>query len=230
RPQPKVKSLETPSKPRFMKGTPAMPQCGFSARTSGLLREIGMPFETVNVLDEASNPGVREAVKEYGQWPTIPQLYVSGQLVGGADIVMEMYEKGELEQMLVIASDGGGASQEAAESSAPGEYATGNIKLIDDSRRPTATALCKALDESFTLLDLRVVDDSAAHEGDAGALEMGLTSESHFTVQMVAPEFSGLTPVQRQQKVYEALSDVMPRIHALSLVTRTPEEAGGEGQ
>ncbi|CAJ1352554.1 unnamed protein product [Effrenium voratum] len=214
----------------FMKGTPAMPQCGFSARTSGLLREIGMPFETVNVLDEASNPGVREAVKEYGQWPTIPQLYVSGQLVGGADIVMEMYEKGELEQMLVIASDGGGASQEAAESSAPGEYATGNIKLIDDSRRPTATALCKALDESFTLLDLRVVDDSAAHEGDAGALEMGLTSESHFTVQMVAPEFSGLTPVQRQQKVYEALSDVMPRIHALSLVTRTPEEAGGEGQ
>ena len=78
----------------FMKGTPAMPQCGFSARTSGLLREIGVPFETVNVLDESSNPGVREAVKEFGQWPTIPQLYVSGKLVGGADIVMEMYQEG----------------------------------------------------------------------------------------------------------------------------------------
>jgi len=215
----------------FMKGTPAMPQCGFSARTSGLLREIGVPFETVNVLDEANNPGVREAVKDFGQWPTIPQLYVSGQLVGGADIVMEMYQKGELEQMLVMANEGAGDSAGSGESSADAtQYTRGDIKLIDDTNRPTATALCKSLDSSFTLVGLKVVDESAAHEGDAGALEMGLTGESHFSVEIVAPEFAGLTPVQRQQKVYESLSGVMSRIHALSLVTRTPEEVGGDGQ
>eukprot|EP00434_Breviolum_minutum_P026280 symbB.v1.2.023227.t1/scaffold2109.1/size89064/4 len=219
----------------FMKGTPAMPQCGFSARTSGLLREIGVPFETVNVLDENNNPGVREAVKEFGQWPTIPQLYVSGQLVGGADIVMEMYQKGELEQMLVMANEGAGSTSEEAsssESETSTQYATGNVQLIDDPNRPTATELCKALDKSFALVDLKVVDDSASHEGDAGALEMGLTSESHFSVNIVSPDFATLSRVQRQQKVYEALSGVMPRIHALSLVTQTPEEinADDDGQ
>ncbi|CAK9042826.1 unnamed protein product [Durusdinium trenchii] len=215
----------------FMKGTPAMPQCGFSARTSGLLREIGVPFETVNVLDEANNPGVREAVKEFGQWPTIPQLYVAGQLVGGADIVMEMYQQGELEQMLVMANEGAGATGDAkGKSSSSAEYATGNVKLIDDPNRPTATDLCRALDKSFALVDLKVVDESAAHEGDAGALEMGLTSESHFSVTIVSPDFASLTRVQRQQKVYEALGGVMPRIHALSLVTRTPEETDDDGQ
>lgn len=215
----------------FMKGTPAMPQCGFSARTSGLLREIGVPFETVNVLDENNNPGVREAVKEFGQWPTIPQLYVSGQLVGGADIVMEMYQKGELEQMLVMANEGAGASGEQPEQNAAGDvpqYATGNVQLIDDPNRPTATELCKALKKNLALVDLKVVDDSAAHEGDAGALEMGLTSESHFSVSIVSPDFATLSRVQRQQKVYEALSGVMPRIHALSLVTQTPEEVNAD--
>eukprot|EP00435_Cladocopium_sp_Y103_P019216 s2770_g4.t1 len=182
----------------FMKGTPAMPQCGFSARTSGLLREIGVPFETVNVLDENNNPGVREAVKEFGQWPTIPQLYVSGQLVGGADIVMEMYQKGELEQMLVMANEGAGASGEEVEQNAARdapEYATGNVQLIDDPNRPTATELCKALNKNLALVDLKVVDDSAAHEGDAGALEMGLTSESHFSVSIVSPDFATLSRV-----------------------------------
>eukprot|EP00913_Durusdinium_trenchii_P026795 g25135.t1 len=192
----------------------------------------GVPFETVNVLDEANNPGVREAVKEFGQWPTIPQLYVAGQLVGGADIVMEMYQQGELEQMLVMANEGAGATGDAkGKSSSSAEYATGNVKLIDDPNRPTATDLCRALDDkSFALVDLKVVDESAAHEGDAGALEMGLTSESHFSVTIVSPDFASLTRVQRQQKVYEALGGVMPRIHALSLVTRTPEETDDDGQ
>ena len=122
-------------------------RCGFSARTSGLLREIGVPFETVNVLDEANNPGVREAVKEYGQWPTIPQLYVAGELVGGADIVMEMYQKGELEQMLVLANEGVSSGSESSSAGPAVEYATGtelilwwqcisgNVKLIDDPNR-----------------------------------------------------------------------------------------------
>eukprot|EP00439_Symbiodinium_sp_Y106_P044509 s3912_g5.t1 len=134
-----------------------------------------------------------------------------------------------------MANEGAGDSAGSGESGADAtQYTRGDIKLIDDTNRPTATALCKALetwlcaflaDTSFTLVGLKVVDESAAHEGDAGALEMGLTGESHFSVEIVAPEFAGLTPVQRQQKVYESLSGVMSRIHALSLVTRTPEEA-----
>lgn len=211
----------------FMKGTPVMPQCGFSARSIGILREIGIPFESVNVLDERANPGVRDAVKKFSNWPTIPQLFVKGQLVGGADIIGEMFESGQLEkalrQAVTGASDAGAATAAAGAAGAAAPVA-GEIKLVDDPRRPTASALCKALDSNFQLFGLRVVDESSQHEGDAGALEMGITSESHFKVEIVAPEFEGLSPVQRQQKVFQALSDVMPRIHALSLVTRTPAE------
>ena len=86
---------------------------------------------------------------------------------------------GELEQMLVMANEDAGTSDdEETKSSSETKYATGNVKLIDDPKRPTATDLCRALDKSFSLVDLKVVDDSAAHEGDAGALEMGLTSDS----------------------------------------------------
>lgn len=213
----------------FMKGSPAMPQCGFSARSVGLLKEIGMPFESVDVLDDQNNPGVRDAVKEFGNWPTIPQLYVKGELMGGADIIREMYETGQLKQLMneAISGEKSSASSSGMESSDRGAEFTprGPISLIDDpGRRPTATALCRALNQNFKLVDLRVEDDSAAHEGDAGALEMGLTSESHFSVEIVASDFEGMMPVQRQKKVYDALSDVMPRIHALSLVTRTPAE------
>lgn len=211
----------------FMKGSPAMPQCGFSARSVGLLKEIGMPFESVDVLDDQNNPGVRDAVKDFGKWPTIPQLYVKGELMGGADIIREMAETGQLKTVMNEAISGkkSPASSGMAASDGGAEFSPrGPISLINDGRRPTATALCKALDQNFKLLDLRVQDDSAAHEGDAGALEMGLTSESHFSVEIVAPDFEGMMPVQRQKKVYDALSDVMPRIHALSLVTRTPAE------
>jgi len=178
-------------------------------------------------MDPESNPGVREAIKEYSKWPTIPQLFIGGQLVGGADIVAEMYESGKLETALKSAS--GAAAEEESKAgegsaAAAAEVPKGEILLIDDSKRPTATAVSKLLSEKFDLHSLRIVDDSAAHEGDAGALEMGLTSESHFTISMAAPEFDGLSPVQRQQKVFDVLSDVMPRIHALSLVTKTPAE------
>jgi len=209
----------------FMKGTPAMPQCGFSAKTIGILRETGVDFEAVNVLDMDDNPGVREAVKEFGNWPTIPQLYAKGQLIGGADIVSEMHVIGQLETVLKEAVQGKAAdSNSDADSSEQREYSRGLIELVKDDRRPTATALCQALDTKLDLYGLRVVDESAAHEGDAGALEMGLTGESHFRVEIIAPDFEGVLPVQRQQMVYDALSDVMPRIHALSLMTRTPAE------
>lgn len=210
----------------FMKGTPVMPQCGFSARSVGILKEIGVPFESVNVLDDQTNPGIRDAVKRYSNWPTIPQLFVKGQLVGGADIMSEMFESGQLSKTLRDAVTG--ASTAGAATASTGAAAVpavkGQISLVDDPRRPTATALCKALNTNFQLYGLRVMDESSQHEGDAGALEMGITGESHFKVEIVAPEFEGLTPVQRQQKVFQVLSDVMPRIHALSLVTRTPAE------
>jgi monothiol glutaredoxin len=80
----------------FMKGTPVFPQCGFSAAVVGCLSELGVKFASVNILVD---PELRQGIKEFSQWPTIPQLYVKGEFVGGCDIIREMYETGELEQM-----------------------------------------------------------------------------------------------------------------------------------
>jgi monothiol glutaredoxin len=77
----------------FMKGTPAQPQCGFSMQVVRLLDHLGVGYASVNVLDDAD---VRQAIKDYSNWPTIPQLYVKGEFVGGCDIVREMFENGEL--------------------------------------------------------------------------------------------------------------------------------------
>jgi monothiol glutaredoxin len=77
----------------FMKGTPQMPQCGFSAAVVGVLKQIGAPFGSYNIL---ADPELREGLKEYSSWPTYPQLYVDGKLVGGADIVRDLHAKGEL--------------------------------------------------------------------------------------------------------------------------------------
>ena len=81
----------------FMKGNPQMPQCGFSAAVVGVLKEIGAPFSSHNIL---ADPELREGLKEYSSWPTYPQLYVDGKLVGGADIVRELHARGELAQLL----------------------------------------------------------------------------------------------------------------------------------
>ena len=80
----------------FMKGTADFPMCGFSARAIAILNELKVPFETVNVLEDAE---VREGIKEFGNWPTIPQLYIKKELIGGSDIMMEMYQAGELQEM-----------------------------------------------------------------------------------------------------------------------------------
>ena len=81
----------------FMKGTPVMPQCGFSAAVVGVLSHIGVQFRGVNVLEDEQ---IREGIKVYSDWPTIPQLYIKGEFMGGCDIVREMYETGELLEML----------------------------------------------------------------------------------------------------------------------------------
>jgi len=81
----------------FMKGTPVFPQCGFSARVVQILSHIGVPFKGVNVLEDGE---IREGIKAYANWPTIPQLYVNGEFVGGCDIIMEMFQAGELTTML----------------------------------------------------------------------------------------------------------------------------------
>ena len=81
----------------FMKGTALFPQCGFSSRAVAILDHLGAPFETVDVLQDAE---IRQGIKEYSDWPTIPQLYVKGEFVGGSDIMMEMFEAGELQQLL----------------------------------------------------------------------------------------------------------------------------------
>jgi len=86
----------------FMKGTPEAPACGFSARTVAALQALQAPFAAVDVLPD---PRIREELSAISQWPTIPQLFVRGELVGGCDIVMEMYESGELAQMLGVEGD-----------------------------------------------------------------------------------------------------------------------------
>jgi monothiol glutaredoxin len=81
----------------FMKGTALFPQCGFSSRAVAILDRLGAKYETVDVLQD---PDVRQGIKEYSEWPTIPQLYVKGEFVGGSDIMMEMFESGELQQLI----------------------------------------------------------------------------------------------------------------------------------
>lgn len=81
----------------FMKGTQNFPMCGFSSRACAILQDLGVKFHDINVLDDEE---IRQGIKEYGNWPTIPQLYVRKQLVGGSDIMMEMYQTGELQELL----------------------------------------------------------------------------------------------------------------------------------
>ena len=81
----------------FMKGTPLFPQCGFSSRAVAILEHLGVEFDSVDVLQDQ---GVRQGIKAFSDWPTIPQLYVGGEFVGGSDIMMEMYESGELAEVV----------------------------------------------------------------------------------------------------------------------------------
>jgi monothiol glutaredoxin len=81
----------------FMKGTPLFPQCGFSSRAIAILEHLGANYETVDVLADQE---VRQGIKQYSDWPTIPQLYVKGEFVGGSDIMMEMFESGELKSLI----------------------------------------------------------------------------------------------------------------------------------
>ncbi|MCP9801245.1 Grx4 family monothiol glutaredoxin [Synechococcus sp. RedBA-s] len=84
----------------FMKGSKLMPQCGFSNNVVQILNSLGLPFETFDVL---SDQEVRQAIKEYSEWPTIPQVYVNGEFIGGSDILIEMYNSGELRETLTVA-------------------------------------------------------------------------------------------------------------------------------
>ena len=92
----RAKSARTPVM-LYMKGTAMFPQCGFSARVVQILTHMGVPFKTANVLEDAE---LREGIKQFSQWPTIPQLYVKGEFVGGCDIITEMFQSGELETLL----------------------------------------------------------------------------------------------------------------------------------
>ncbi|BAZ84617.1 MULTISPECIES: Grx4 family monothiol glutaredoxin [Aphanizomenonaceae] len=84
----------------FMKGNKLMPQCGFSNNVVQILNTLGVPFETIDVLADQE---IRQGIKEYSNWPTIPQVYINGQFVGGSDILIEMYNKGELQQAVEVA-------------------------------------------------------------------------------------------------------------------------------
>ena len=84
----------------FMKGSKLMPQCGFSNNAVQILNSLGVPFETVDVLEDYE---IRQGIKEYSNWPTIPQVYVNGEFIGGSDVLIELYQDGQLEPMLQTA-------------------------------------------------------------------------------------------------------------------------------
>ncbi len=84
----------------FMKGSKLMPQCGFSNNVVQILNTLGVPYETLDIL---ADPEIRQGVKEYSNWPTIPQIYIDGEFVGGSDIAIELYQSGELQQMVEVA-------------------------------------------------------------------------------------------------------------------------------
>lgn len=86
----------------YMKGTPHFPQCGFSAKATQILNECGVEYAYVNIFED---PEIREKLKEYSNWPTFPQLYVNGELIGGSDIMMDLYEQGQLQEILKKAGE-----------------------------------------------------------------------------------------------------------------------------
>src|SRR5438270_2610174 len=98
----------------FMKGTPEQPACGFSARTVAMLQSLGRPFAAVDVLPD---PRIRQELSALSNWPTIPQLFVDGELIGGCDIVSEMYQSGELQQ--ILGGEAGPSEQPAGEPEVP---------------------------------------------------------------------------------------------------------------
>jgi monothiol glutaredoxin len=101
----------------FMKGTPEQPACGFSARTVAVLQTLGVPFAAVDVLPD---PRIRQELSAISNWPTIPQLFVRSELVGGCDIVSEMYESGELAELLGVSASAGGEAAPAPDAPPPG--------------------------------------------------------------------------------------------------------------
>jgi monothiol glutaredoxin len=107
----------------FMKGVPEAPACGFSARTVGILESLDQPFAAVNILPD---PAIRQELSSVSGWPTIPQLFVEGELVGGCDIITEMYETGELQKLLGV--EGGAAdAPEAATAAEPAPLSIENL-------------------------------------------------------------------------------------------------------
>jgi len=84
----------------FMKGTASFPQCGFSGRAIQILKAVGVDTKNIATVNVLEDPEIRQGIKDYSHWPTIPQLYVNGEFVGGSDIMMEMYESGELKQLV----------------------------------------------------------------------------------------------------------------------------------
>jgi monothiol glutaredoxin len=107
----------------FMKGTPDQPACGFSAQTVGILKSLGRPFAAVNILPD---PRIRQELSAISNWPTIPQLFIDGELVGGCDIVTEMYQSGELQQALGV--DAGPSDDASAGTAEPVQAAPLSIE------------------------------------------------------------------------------------------------------
>jgi len=176
----------------FMKGEPDAPQCGFSRQIVNLLDENGVRFGFFNILEDEE---VRQGLKKFSNWPTYPQVYAHGELLGGLDVCKELAEGGELTNIGYTCKDAEGTQDGDSGAQAP----VSSTVLQDKIRAALHASLVEAVDES---------DGCGAK----------------FSILVVSNKFVGMPYIDRQRAVHEAIKDELPRIHAVTLKCKTEEQ------
>ena len=166
----------------FMKGSKHFPQCGFSSTVVGILSKVGVPFETVNVL---ADPAVREGIKEYSSWPTIPQLYIDGEFVGGCDIVKDLFTSGSLQQLLGVAPEAPAAAPKVARKAPAVTITPAAIRAFQEAAEEGSDVLRLLIDPRFQV-------DLFFGPREAGDIEVKAGALSLFVEAASAPRAEGI--------------------------------------
>jgi monothiol glutaredoxin len=201
----------------FMKGAREMPRCGFSARVVEILDQVLDEYRAIDVL---SRPDIWKGVREYTNWPTIPQLYVDGHFVGGCDIVSDLASSGELYGTLGVERPSAAPAQSSSSHHEPPAVPI----APPQSAGPVQTKMESRLREAFDPSHLDVVNESYKHSVPADA-------ESHFKVTVISDAFDGREAVERHRAVQQALGEKLGKaVHALSIEAWTPREWARRGR
>jgi monothiol glutaredoxin len=201
----------------FMKGAREMPRCGFSGRVVEILNQVLDDYQTIDVLSRAD---IWKGVREYTNWPTIPQLYVDGRFIGGCDIVQDLAVSGELYKTLGVERPSGGPATSNTSHHEPPPVPV----APPQSAGPVQTEMESKLREAFDPSQLDVVNESYLHSVPADA-------ESHFKVTVISDAFDGREAVERHRAVQQALGEKLGKaVHALSIEAWTPQEWDRRGR